>query len=76
MKTTLINEICNLMSAHLTEAQSRILNVTMQKVFRQFNSPDSGGNLSDQAQETNMALLNSFIAAKKMEGCSENTLKY
>lgn len=76
MKTTLINEICNQMSEHLTEDQNRILNVTLQKVFRQFNIPDSGENLSDQAQETNMKLLNSFIAAKKIEGCSENTLKY
>ena len=76
MKTTLINEICNLMSEHLTEDQNRILNVTLQKVFRQFNIPDSSENLSDQAQETNMKLLNSFIAAKKIEGCSENTLKY
>ena len=49
MKTTLINEICNQMSAHLTEDQNRILNVTLQKAFRQFNIPDSSENLSDQA---------------------------
>lgn len=27
-------------------------------------------------EQTNMKLLNLFIAAKKIEGCSENTLKY
>ncbi len=76
MKTTLINEICNLMNEHLTDEQNQLLRTTLQKVFRQFNIPDDSGALSEQAQQTNMKLLNLFIAAKKIEGCSENTLKY
>ena len=76
MKTTLINEICDLMNEHLTDEQNQLLRTTLQKVFRQFNIPDDSGALSEQAQQTNMKLLNLFIAAKKIEGCSENTLKY
>ena len=76
MKTELINEICSLMHEHLSEDQNRLLKHTLQKVFRQFNIPDDTGHLSNQAQQTNMRLLNLFTAAKKIEGCSENTLKY
>lgn len=76
MKTTLINEICDLMNEHLTDEQNQLLRTTLQKVFRQFNIPDDSGALSEQAQQTNMKLLNLFIAAKKIDGCSENTLKY
>lgn len=76
MKTELINEICSLMHEHLSEDQNRLLKHTLQKVFRQFNIPDDSGHLSNQAQQTNMRLLNLFTAAKKIEGCSENTLKY
>ena len=76
MKTTLINEICDLMREHLTDEQNQLLRSNLQKVFRQFNIPDDSGALSPQAQQTNMKLLNLFIAAKKIEGCSESTLSY
>lgn len=76
MKTTLINEICLQMNEHLTEEQNLLLKSCLQKVFRQFNIPDSTGLITEQAQQTNMRLLNLFIAAKKIEGCSQNTLKY
>lgn len=76
MKATLINEICGLMKAHLTDEQNNLLRINLQKVFRQFNIPDSSPSLSEQAQQVNMKLLNLFIAAKRIEGCSENTLQY
>lgn len=76
MKATLINEICDLMKAHLTDEQNNLLRMNLQKVFRQFNIPDSSPSLSEQAQQVNMKLLNLFIAAKRIEGCSENTLQY
>ena len=43
MKTTLINEICDLMNEHLTDEQNQLLRTTLQKVFRQFNIPDDSG---------------------------------
>lgn len=76
MKTTLINEICGLMSGHLSEEQNQILKTTLQKVFANLTSRNLPGSLSDQTQQTNMRLLNLYTAAKKIEGCSENTLKY
>ena len=75
MKTTLNHEICDLMREHLTDEQNQLLRTTLQKVFRQFNIPDDSGALSEQAQQTNMKLLNLFIAAKKIEGCSEKHIK-
>lgn len=76
MKTTLINEICQLMDEHLTAAQKKLLEKTLHRVFRQFNIPDSSDHISDEEQQANTRLLNLFLAAKKVEGCSENTLKY
>ena len=76
MKTTLINEICGLMEEHLTDSQNQLLRSNLQKVFQQFNIPDSSSEVPEQIQETNIRLLNLFIAAKKIEGCSENTLNY
>ena len=67
MKTTLINEICGLMSGHLSEEQNQILKTTLQKVFRQFNLPESSCSLSDQTQQTKMRLLNLYTAAKKLK---------
>ena len=76
MKATLIYEICQQMNGHLTAAQAKQLERTLQRVFRQFNIPDYSEQISDQDQHANARLLNLFLAAKKIEGCSENTIKY
>lgn len=76
MKTILINEVCNLMRDHLTDSQQHLLRISLEKVFHQFNIPVSSSSLSPFSSQTNTKLLNLFIAAKKIEGCSENTLKY
>lgn len=46
MKTTLINEICGQMNQHLTEEQNRLLQDTLQRVFRQFDIPDNSLDLA------------------------------
>lgn len=76
MKKIMINEICQLMSIHLTKEQNDLLKATLQKVLGSYNIPDYSEEISPQAQQTNTRLLNLFIAAQKIEGCSENTLKY
>lgn len=76
MKATLIYEICQQMNSHLTAAQAKQLERTLQRVFRQFNIPDYSEQITDQDQHANARLLNLFLAAKKIEGCSENTIKY
>lgn len=76
MKTELIQEICRLMSNHLSPDQNHILKDTLQQVFQNFNLPDRSEQVSSDDQQTNTKLINLFVAAKKIEGCSENTLKY
>lgn len=76
MKTELINTVCNMMKPHLSADQSQLLERTLRQVLGEFNIPDRTEDLSQSSQQENTKLLNLFIAAKKIEGCSENTLKY
>lgn len=76
MEATLINEICRLMKDHLSAEQNTILESTLRKVFKNFGIPEQSEQLSPQSYQTNTRLLNLFISAKKIEGCSVNTLKY
>lgn len=76
MKTSLIDKICFSMNEHLTTEQNQLLRRNLQKIFREFNISNSADDLTNLDQQENMKLLNRFIAAKKIEGCSENTLKY
>ena len=76
MKHMLINEICKQMEHHLDTRQQNILKRTLERAFEHFNIRDSkaSGLLPDA--QSNYQLLNLFLASKKIEGCSERTLKY
>ena len=76
MKTTLINEICRQMKQHLSPDQNRILENTLHQVFTNYNLPDDDTQQTLESHQNNRRLINLFIAAKKIEGCSENTLTY
>lgn len=76
MKSQLTHEICQLMSNHLSPEQNRILQKTLLQVFTNFSLPDNTENVSTEDYHQNTKLINLFIAAKKIEGCSANTLKY
>lgn len=81
MKTSLIHEICYLMSPHLSSEQTHILEITLQQTFANFEFPESAGQPAKESSPTvnqhrNTTLISSFIASKRIEGCSENTLKY
>lgn len=76
MKSQLTHEICQLMSNHLSPEQNRILEKTLLQVFSNFSLPASTDSVSPEDYEQNTKLINLFIAAKKIEGCSDNTLKY
>ena len=76
MKTTLINEICSSMNPHLSPGQSKLLEHTLHQVLNSFNLPDRTEMISEQGYQENTKLINLFIAAKKVEGCSPNTIKY
>ncbi len=76
MKYALIHEISYLMSSHLSPEQNRILETTLNQVFTNFNIPESPEQIPPVNQRQNSNLINLFIAAKKIEGCSDSTLKY
>lgn len=76
MKAQLTQEICNLMKPHLSSEQNRILEKTLLQVFKSFSLPANSDEVSCEDFQQNTQLINLFLAAKKIEGCSENTLKY
>ena len=73
MKTKIITEIEQSMLKHLDNAQLKELHRVLEHVF-------SGVNISKSTEDTEKAsnedVLNDFIAAKKIEGCSDKSLKY
>lgn len=76
MKNLLCNEICRLMNPHLSSEQTLVLKQTLLQVFSNFNLPEQTPASSQEDYQQNTKLINLFIAAKKIEGCSPNTLKY
>lgn len=76
MKKLLTKEICQLMHHHLSTEQNRLLESTLNQVFTAHELPDISPELTKEMNRSNSYLIQTFIAAKKIEGCSENTLKY
>ena len=72
MKEQLIDNVLSVMQGTLDCRQMRLLKVTMQEQLRniivcQMDKTDTDDNLQ---------VLNSFIAAKRIEGCSERSMRY
>lgn len=76
MKAEMIHEIFLSMEKHLSPEQNRILKRTLQQTFQHYNIPEHTDLTPPDTQQQNSHLINLFIAAKKIEGCSDNTLKY
>lgn len=76
MKQKLTNEICRRMTNHLNSLQIELLRETLTQVFTDFGLNDSIEPDTENIAEQNLHLIQMFIAAKKIEGCSDNTLKY
>ena len=64
------------MSPHLSSEQNIRLEKTLNQVLTNFSIPDFSSDMTDNDKENNTSLINQFLSAKKIEGCSENTLKY
>ena len=73
MKEELIAEIMQGMLKYLDNAQLKQLKQVMELSL--FNYDVSVAKL-DSAEDDSNALIDKFIAAKRIEGCSEKTLKY
>lgn len=71
MKEQLIEEIQLKMLNHLSNEQLILLRNTLQEVFSKVEV-----SISDAPQKADKTPVEAFISAKRIEGCSEKTLKY
>lgn len=76
MKLQLTHEICHQMEPHLAPEQSKILEKTLLQVFSAINLPAAPEATTPEDYQQNTQLINLFVAAKRIEGCSDNTIKY
>lgn len=76
MKNQLISEITRQMIPYLDNAQmEQLQNVLQHALWNvQITSNEDGAQQLDK--ETNAELLDMFLSAKRVEGCSEKTLRY
>ena len=75
MKEQITEEIINAMAQMLTIDQQLILKITIDRILQQVEVIPIESTVNQRNKENN-ELLNTFIAAKKIEGCSEKTLHY
>ncbi len=73
MKNELITEVMQLMLPVLDNAQLKQLWQAMEQALFHYNV---SGNKENSEKDDSHELIDSFIAAKRIEGCSEKTLKY
>ena len=72
MKEQLIDNVLSAMQGTLDCQQMRLLKVTMQEHLRNIIVCQMDKTNTDD----NLQVLNSFIAAKRIEGCSERSMRY
>ena len=68
MLNTVINSIKGEMNTILTENQMKMLEQVLTKHL--------SGVITDETEQKEVELLPAFIAAKRVEGCSEKSLRY
>lgn len=74
MKQQLFNQIVQGMLAYLNNAQMTQLQRVLEKAF--CNVEITIDNSTEQDLQTNEKLIELFLSAKRVEGCSEKSLKY
>ena len=76
MKTKLINLIKNKMNPFLDEKQTTKLENILISILNDYNITKKTSNSLILESRENQDLLNNFLSAKRVEGCSERTLIY
>ena len=76
MKNQLISEITRQMLPYLDNAQMEHLQEVLQHSLWNLEITVMEGGIQQPEKETNEDLLNMFLSAKRVEGCSEKTLRY
>ncbi len=72
MKEQIINEVLQQMLSYLDNLQLQKLKQSMEHVLFDCDISRKDKNLEDDS----LALIESFLSAKRIEGCSEKTIKY
>lgn len=73
MTQNLISDVLQLMLPHLDNVQSMQLQQVLEQVLFRYEVSQKSGMTEDGDQDE---LVKKFLAAKRIEGCSEKTLKY
>ncbi len=76
MKKTFIGDILQSMMPYLDNAQLEYLKQSLETKLQKFEIIESKENCHRIDEDDNSTLISSFIAAKRIEGCSEKSLKY
>lgn len=76
MKNQIISEISRQMIPYLDNAQMEKLQKVLQHCLWDVQIIESAEGIPSKDQETNEDLLNMFLSAKRVEGCSDKTLRY
>ena len=76
MKERIISEITRQMLPYLDNAQMGHLMETLQHCFWSVEVTELPEGAQQQDIATNTDLLSMFLSAKRVEGCSEKTLRY
>ena len=76
MKNQVITEITRQMLPYLDNAQMEHLQEVLQHCLWNVEITSSGKNTELFVRETNEEMLEMFLSAKRVEGCSEKTLRY
>lgn len=75
MKNEIINTVIGQMSKTLDSIQLKNLRETLTCILSNYEITQSESGI-DKSITENAELLNSFLSAKKIEGCSDKTIKY
>lgn len=76
MKKTFIGDILQSMMPYLDNAHLEYLKQSLETKLQDFEIIESKENRHRIDEDDNSTLISSFIAAKRIEGCSEKSLKY
>ena len=76
MKEMLIKEIEQSLLRYLDNAQMKLLHETLEYCLKEVEVSSTSDAFKDICKVSNEELIDSFIAAKEIEGCSNRTTKY
>lgn len=76
MRKEIVHEVCRLMGTQLNGQQGQYLERILEQVLQRFGIGEEEDAQQSKMAADNAGAVSRFIAAKKIEGCSDSTLKY